>query len=333
MKLREACIRQALASTLTERRYRRFTCDRKQGFTGARELCYSLRDGRNRGHRDGMGQRAAPAFDCGKARRTGGLPEFAGSLGGSAADAGGGAAENRLVFRTAAQSPYQKNPDLPMERVVTLADFTQSLRQVAEDAGGEYVLIGGLAVGAWASAFHVGDGSPMFSKDIDLRGTRLAAKAVVQSLKSEGVKVKGFVSITRKEPPGLGKNYVAPIELPDGRSTQVEFLEALPWVDDGPDRPYGFGVEVDGIPLLDPLSLFIGKLHAWHHRDDPEKTSNDRLHLELLGEIIPKFVAEAERRGVDTRERREVLLGFLDQHATPLADEALAGLRQALLPL
>lgn len=22
--------------------------------------------------------------------------------------------------------------------------------------------------------------------------------------------------------------------------------------------------------------FFIGKLHAWHHRDDPEKTSNDR---------------------------------------------------------
>ena len=142
---------------------------------------------------------------------------------------------------------------------------------------------------------------------------------------------EGLFFRLRKEPPGLGKNYVAPIELPDGRSTQVEFLEALPWVDDGPDRPYGFGVEVDGIPLLDPLSLFIGKLHAWHHRDDPEKTSNDRLHLDLLGEIIPKFVVEADRRGVDTRERREVLMGFLEQHATPLSDEKLAGLREALL--
>jgi hypothetical protein len=40
-------------------------------------------------------------------------------------------------------------------------------------------------------------------------------------------------------------------------------------VDDGPDRPYGFGVEVEGIPLLDPLSIFIGKLHAWHHRNAP----------------------------------------------------------------
>jgi len=214
-----------------------------------------------------------------------------------------------------------------MERNVSLADFSKALREVAADAGGEYVLIWGLAVGAWANAFRVGDGRPMFSKDIDLRGTRLAAKAVVRSLKSDGVAVKGFVSITRKEPPGLGKNYVAPIELADGRSTQVEVLEALPLVDDGPDRPYGFGVEVDGIPLLDPLSLFIGKLHAWHHRDDPEKTSNDRLHLELLGEIIPKFLREAERRGGDTRERRGALSGFLDRHATPLSEAALKELR------
>jgi hypothetical protein len=128
----------------------------------------------------------------------------------------------------------------------------------------------------------------------------------------------------------LGKNYVASIGFPDGRSTNVEILEALPWVDDGPDRPYGFGIEVEGIPLLDPLSLFIGKLHAWHHRDDPEKTSNDRLHLELLGEIIPKFLTEAEQRGVDTLERREALLEILDRHSTPLEQAVLDRLRESL---
>ncbi len=125
-------------------------------------------------------------------------------------------------------------------------------------------------------------------------------------------------------------NFIVPVDIEDGRSTVVEVLEALPWVDDGPDRPYGFGVMIDGIPLLDPLSLFIGKLHAWHHRDDPEKTSNDRLHLELLGQIIPKFIKEAGRRGVDTAERRAALAAILREHSTPLDEPARAELDRAL---
>jgi hypothetical protein len=218
-----------------------------------------------------------------------------------------------------------------MERNVSLGDFLPALREVAADAGGEFVLIGGLAVGAWAHAFGVGTGAPLFSQAVDLRGTRLAARSVGLAMKSRGAKLKGFVKATRKEPPGLGSNYVVPLDLADGRSTVIEVLEALPWVDEGPDRPYGFGVEVDGIPLLDPLSLFMGKLHAWHHRDDPEKTSNDRLHLELLGEIIPKFVAEAERRGVDTAERKAALRAILDLHVTPLGEAAYARLRAAIV--
>ncbi len=218
-----------------------------------------------------------------------------------------------------------------MERNVSLADFLPALREVAADAGGEFVLIGGLAVGAWAHAFDVGTGAPMFSKDVDLRGTRLAARSVGLAMKAHGAKLKSFVKATRKEPPGMGSNFVVQLDLKDGRSTVIEVLEALPWVDDGPDRPYGFGVEVDGIPLLDPLSLFIGKLHAWHHRDDPEKTSNDRLHLELLGEIIPKFVAEAARRGVDTAERKAALRAILDGHATPLGETAYTSLRAAIV--
>ena len=217
-----------------------------------------------------------------------------------------------------------------MVRIVSLADFADVVMETAQSAIGDFVLIGGLAVGAWAQYFGVGSGEPVFSKDIDLRGNRLVAQTLAQGMKLRGAKIKGLVAAKRKEPAGMGMNYVVPLDLADGRATVIEVLEALPWVDDGPDRPYGFGVEVEGIPLLDPLSLFIGKLHAWHHRDDPEKTSNDRLHLELLGEILPKFLAEAERRGVDTRERCEALLGFLDQHTTPLSDAAMAGLREAL---
>lgn len=217
-----------------------------------------------------------------------------------------------------------------MVRIVSLKDFEDVVAEAANSAIGDFVLIGGLAVGAWAQYFNVPCGGPIFSKDIDLRGTRLVAQTLAQGMKLRGAKVKGLVAAKRKVPAGMGMNYVVPLDLVDGRSTVIEVLEALPWVDDGPDRPYGFGVEVEGIPLLDPLSLFIGKLHAWHHRDDPEKTSNDRLHLDLLGEIIPKFLAEAMRRGVDTRERCDALLYFLDRHTTPLSEEAYAGLRQAL---
>lgn len=218
-----------------------------------------------------------------------------------------------------------------MVRIVSLDDFADVLADTAKAAVGEFVLIGGLAVGAWAQYFGVLSGGPVFSKDMDVRGTRLVAQTLAQGMKLRGAKVKGFVAAKRKEPAGMGMNFVVPLNLADGRATVIEILEALPWVDDGPDRPYGFGVEVDGIPLLDPLSLFIRKLHAWHHRDDPEKTSNDRLHLELLGEIIPKFLTEAGRRGVDTQERRDALLEILDRHSTPLAQGVMAAMRASLL--
>jgi hypothetical protein len=216
-----------------------------------------------------------------------------------------------------------------VEKVVSLDDFADAVQEIARAASGDFVLIGGLAVGAWAQYFAKGNGFPIFSKDIDLRGTRLVAQSLAQGMKLRGATIKGLMTITRKEPPGMGKNYIAPIDLPDGRATVIEVLEALPWVDDGPDRPYGFGVEVDGIPLLDPLSLFIAKLHAWHHRDDPEKTSNDQIHLELLGQVIPEFLVEAKRRGVDTRERREALMDFLHRYSTPLSPDAMKDLRDA----
>jgi hypothetical protein len=94
----------------------------------------------------------------------------------------------------------------------------------------------------------------------------------------------------------------------------------MPWVDAGPARPNGFEVIIDEIPLLDPLSLFIGKL-AWHHHVLAEVASNDRIHLELLAKIIPAFSAEAADRGVDLAERKNALKAVLDRHRTPLDPE------------
>ena len=214
--------------------------------------------------------------------------------------------------------------------VVALATFESCLRQAAE-AGADYHLVGGLGVGFWAQRYGALEaGRVIYSKDIDLRGTRLAAHFIGRLLRDEGHRIATLITARRKDPPGMGCNFVMPVTLANGISTTVEVLERMPWVDEpgGPAR--GLVMQIDGIRILDPLSLFIGKLHAWHHRDDPEKTSNDRIHLELLGEIIPKFIVEATGRGVDTLERREALKAILAVHRTPLNEQAMQSLGESL---
>ncbi len=217
-----------------------------------------------------------------------------------------------------------------MDKVVSLSDFSVVVRQLADGTDSDFVVIGGLAVGAWAQYFEIPTDGPIFSKDIDLRGGRLLAQAFGQGMRLQGCKLKGFVTATRNDPPGLGKNYVIPLDLPDGRETVIEVLEAMPWVDAGPDRRCGFGVIIDGIPLLDPFSLFIGKLLAWHHRDLPEVAGNDRIHLELLARIIPEFSAEAGRRGLDLTECMNALKAVLDSHSTPLDQQTASTLLSSL---
>lgn len=214
-----------------------------------------------------------------------------------------------------------------MDKIVSLSDFSIVVRELADGAESDFVVIGGLAVGAWAQYFRIPTDGPIFSKDIDLRGGMLVAQAMGQGMRLQGCKLKGFVTVTRNDPPGLGKSHVLPLVLADGRETVIEVLEAMPWVDDGPDRPYGFGVIINGIPLLDPYSLFIGKLHAWHHRDLPAVANNDRIHLDLLAKIIPAFSVEAGERGLDIAERKNALRAILDTHFTPLDPETAGALR------
>ncbi len=218
-----------------------------------------------------------------------------------------------------------------MEKLVSLADFAPALRELANGEDSDFVIIGGLAVGAWVQYFGIAVQDVIYSKDIDLRGGRMFAQAIGKSMQLHGCKIKGFVTANRKEPPGLGKNYIIPLDLADGRSTVIEILEAMPWVDEGKDRPYGFGVLLDGLPLLDPYSLFIGKLHAWHHRTSEDLASNDRIHLNLLAKVIPLFSTEAQRRGMNIEERSRALHYYLTSHSSPLNELDLLDLKSLLL--
>jgi hypothetical protein len=169
------------------------------------------------------------------------MEELAGGMGRGATDERG-----QTVEMGTSDFPREekKNTHLQVVRIVSLKDFEEVVVETANSAIGDFVLIGGLAVGTWTQYFKVPCGAPIFSKDIDLRGTRLVAQTLAQGMKLRGAKVKGLVAAKRKVPAGMGMNYVVSLDLVDGRSTVIEVIEALPWVDDGPDRPYGFGVEV-----------------------------------------------------------------------------------------
>ena len=73
-------------------------------------------------------------------------------------------------------------------RIVSLDDFAEVVAETAKSAIGDFVLIEGLAVGAWAQYFELPTGGPVFSKGIDLRGTRLVAQTLAQGMKLRGRK-------------------------------------------------------------------------------------------------------------------------------------------------
>lgn len=216
-----------------------------------------------------------------------------------------------------------------MERLVTLDHFEDVLRD-AFAAGSEAMLIGGLAVGFWAKRFgaYNDPSEVMYSKDADLRGDRATYNLLIILLKSHGIELTGGAIVTRKEPPGMGKNYVIQVALPGIGRVSVEILEKMPLVDSPDLPPQGFAVEVEGIRVLDPLSLMIGKTHAWNHRPAGQ-SDNDARHLRLLRKVVPLFLEEACRRGIpeDAAERARALVLILDTWPLPFSAEELAAFR------
>ncbi len=218
--------------------------------------------------------------------------------------------------------------------LVSLAHFDAALRTAAEQEA-DCALIGGLGVAAWAQHFAVapedGSDAPFYSKDLDLRGDKPAAYLLATILRAEGYSIAGVTTVQRREPPGLGRNFVVSVIMGDLGTISVEVLEKMPLVDSPELPPQGFALELAGIRILDPLSLTIGKIHAFNHR--PAGIANkDAIHLHLLARIVPRFILEARERGLaaEVAERCRALDSILATWSTPFAPEALAAFRQAL---
>lgn len=203
----------------------------------------------------------------------------------------------------------------------------------AHGDGAAFMLIGGLAVGYWAKRYEVYDwpGETIYSKDIDLRGDKAAYSLVSARLKEEGHKVATLANVKRKEPPGLGMNYVVQFDMIGIGRVSVEVLEKMPLVDSPEAPPRGFALVIDEFPVLDPLSLMIGKIHAFNNRR-PGQSENDAKHLELLRRLLPAFMQEACERGLteDIRERAAALLEILETWKVPFSADDLAALREEL---
>ena len=171
---------------------------------------------------------------------------------------------------------------------VTLNTFREALQEATE-AHLPFVLIGGLAVAAWAEDFALLEHGidAFYSKDLDLRGDRATAYFVGKALQAAGREISAFTTVRRREPPGLGCTFVVSVIIPDVGTVCVEVLEKMPLVDSPDLPPQGFALEIAGIRILDPLSLMIGKIHAFTHR--PAGTSDkDAVHLRLLAQIVPR---------------------------------------------
>ncbi|MEO8353623.1 MAG: hypothetical protein ABI680_17995 [Chthoniobacteraceae bacterium] len=186
---------------------------------------------------------------------------------------------------------------------------------------------------AWSEEFGLLERGldTFYSKDLDLRGDRSTATFIAKALRAEGRDVTAFTVVRRKEPPGLGCTFVVSVDLPGPGVTSVEVLEKMPLVDSPELPPQGFALELAGIRILDPLSLTIGKIHAFNHR--PAGIANeDAVHLHLLARIVPRFILEARERGLaaEVAERCRALDSILATWSTPFTPEILAAFRQAL---
>lgn len=98
----------------------------------------------------------------------------------------------------------------------------------------------------------------------------------------------------------------------------VEILERLPLLDSGiDDPPNGTVVTLKGVHVLDPFSLMICKLHAFHTSPHAEQ-GRDLGRLKILATLLPKAEMLCRSLGVDLSKDASRLQAVLDGGRFPL---------------
>lgn len=209
----------------------------------------------------------------------------------------------------------------------------RNLLDYLSSTNAQYTLAGGLAVSFWAEQLASAEeqtafGVPLHSEDIDFRGYRFLADGIKAWMTAQGVEMGQINVAMRKGAEFMGKIYNLPFRPVDSHSgiqaaANVEILERLPLLDRSlAERPNGTVLTLAGIRVLDPFSLMICKLHAFHTRP-PEEKGRDLHHLKILAAILPKTVQLCRERGIDLRADAARLLQVLESGEFPLpVDEA-----------
>lgn len=231
-----------------------------------------------------------------------------------------------------------------IDKPFRLADFRPFLQNLRE-AADQPVVIGGMAVSAWADRFllkseHPKFDIPLYSKDLDLRGSEPTTRLLADRMTKVGAKICGQASATRKSAPHMGRVFAISL-IWKRMKTSIEVLERLPGLDTGIKDPRNGShlIIAGGLCVLDPCSLFICKLHAANTRPAGQ-SGNDVKHLKMLARVIPRFLEKLRLsavEGYDGNEDAARLLQLIEDceegrnpFQIPLAAEEISGLTKAL---